>query len=310
MDAMRWRIAGPAVIGVASGLFCWFLLNHFHQGAADFNWAYDASHSLLEGKDPYARTEPGAIPYPLPAALVALPFAGLSRELAGALFFGISSGLLALGLARENPQRLFIFFAYPYWAALLTAQWTPLLACVGVFPLACAFSLTKPNIGGPIALAYCSRRGAIATAVFFVASLLWNPRWPLEWIAHLGGYQHFFPLLVIPGPLLIVAVWRYRDRDALLLTLLSLTPQRWFYDSFALWLIPKTRRSILATVALSWVVGIWRWYHPPATMQQVGLWTVLGFYFPMLALVLIRARRESSAAPDEPLPSNLQKEIH
>jgi hypothetical protein len=38
--------------------------------------------------------------------------------------------------------------------------------------------------------------------------------------------------------------------------LLCILPQRWFYDSFLLWLIPKTRRSILATVACSWMVGL------------------------------------------------------
>ncbi|HWZ81810.1 MAG TPA: hypothetical protein VNW47_04260 [Terriglobales bacterium] len=268
-------------------------MKRFHLGAGDFNWAYDAAHRLLAGEDPYAYTPRGAIPYPLPAALVAMPFALLSRELAGAMFFGASSGLLAFGLVRENPQRLLIFLAYPYWAALLTAQWTPLLMCAGLFPLACVFSLTKPNIGGPIALTHITRKGVIASAALLLASLLWVPRWPLEWISQLGGYEHFFPLLIVPGPLLVLALWRYRDRDALLLALLSVTPQRWFYDSFALWLIPRTRRSILATVACSWLVGIWRWYHTPSMMRQVGLWSVLGFYVPMLVLVLIRARLDS-----------------
>jgi hypothetical protein len=69
-------------------------------------------------------------------------------------------------------------------------------------------------------------------------------------------------------------------------------PQRWFYDSFILWLIPKTRRSIVATVACSWGVGLWRSYHMPHTMQQVGVWCVLGFYVPMLIVVMIRARSD------------------
>lgn len=294
MDSTRWRIAVSAAIGLASGVCCWLLMKRFHLGAADFNWAYDTVRYLLAGENPYAHTRPGAIPYPLPAALVALPFAGFSRELAGAMFFGGSSGLLALGLVRQNPQRLLIFLAFPYWAALVTAQWTPLLMCAGLFPLACAFGLVKPNIGGPISLTHLSRRGVMASVLLLLASLLWMPRWPLEWIAQLGGYEHFFPLLVVPGVILIAALWRYRDRDALLLVLLSVTPQRWFYDSFALWLIPKTRRSILATVACSWVVGIWRWYHIPQTIHQVGLWSVLGFYLPMLVVVLIRARKDQS----------------
>ncbi|HEY1400875.1 MAG TPA: hypothetical protein VF953_04745, partial [Terriglobales bacterium] len=90
-------------------------------------------------------------------------------------------------------------------------------------------------------------------------------------------------------------LWRWRDRDALLLFLCCIMPQRWFYDSFLLWLIPKTRRSILATVACSWVAGLWRWYHIPHTMHQVGLWCVLGFYVPMLIVVLLRPRHDPSA---------------
>jgi len=63
-----------------------------------------------------------------------------------------------------------------------------------------------------------------------------------------------------------------------------------------LWLIPKSRRGILATVACSWVVGIWRWYRIPQTMQQVGLWCVLGFYIPMLVVVLLRPPSRNSRA--------------
>jgi hypothetical protein len=290
-------LAIAGAIAVASSVLCWVILHHFRLGAADFNWSYDAARLLLTGVNPYAHTANGAIPYPLPAALIALPFAAFSRELAGALFFGTGSGLLAWGLVRQSPERLLIFLAYPYWAALLTAQWTPLLMCAGLFPAACAFSLAKPNIGGAIALTNLSRKGVIASAVLLLSSLLWMPRWPLDWIPALRGYQHFFPLLVIPGPLLLVALWRYRSRDAWLLTVLALTPQRWFYDSFALWLIPKTRRHILATVACSWVVGIWRWYHMPTSMHEVALWSVLGFYLPMLGVVLARSGDDSGKTP-------------
>jgi hypothetical protein len=229
--------------------------------------------------------------------MVALPLAGLPPEIAGALFFGISSALLAFGLCRQSPQRLLIFLAYPYWAALLTAQWTPLLMCAGVFPIACALSVLKPNMGGPIALTHLSRKGVLAGAALLLVSLLWMPSWPLEWIRQLRGYQSFVPLLIVPGPLLVLALWRYRDRDALLLFLLSAMPQRWFYDPFTLWLIPKTRRHILATVACSWVVGLWRWYHIPRSMHEVGLWIVLGVYLPMLGVVLLRPRDDQAKPP-------------
>lgn len=274
-----------------SGALCWGFLRHFRLGGADFTWAHRAAQALLSGENPYANTPPGTVPYPLPAALLALPFVPFPPELAAALFFGISSGLLALGLIRNNPERLLIFLAYPYWAALITAQWTPLLMCTAFFPVAYALLLAKPQIGAPIALTHISRTGLLAGAALLLASFACRPRWPLEWITQLNSYQFFVPLLILPGPLLVLALWRWRDRDAWLLFVCSVVPQRWFYDSFLLWLIPKKRRHIVATVACSWVVGIWRDYHMPTSFRQVGLWCVLGFYLPMLAVVLHRAPR-------------------
>ncbi|MFY9644806.1 MAG: hypothetical protein WAK29_06475 [Terriglobales bacterium] len=279
-----------ATIAVASGGLCWVFLNHFQLGGADFNWAHHAARTVLSGGDPYANTPSGIIPYPLPAALAAMPLAPLPAEIAAAVFFGMSSGLLALGLIRKDPVRLLIFLAYPYWTALMTAQWTPLIMCTAFFPLALMFCVVKPQIGAPVALTNLSRIGMAASCLLLLASLLLRPRWPLEWAGQLSGYQHFVPLLIVPGPLLALALWRWRDRDARLLILCCILPQRWFYDSFLLWLIPKTRRSILFSVACSWVVGIWRWHHMPHSMHQVGRWMVLGFYLPMLATVLQRPR--------------------
>jgi hypothetical protein len=297
---MRWRIAVCAAIGLASGFFCWFLLTHFHQDAGDFRWAIYAAQRLLSGANPY---DTPLEQYPLTAALFAVPFIRMPPEVAAGLFYGIGSALLAFGLTRHGYERLFIFMAYPYWACLITAQWSPIIAASAFFPLLLPVTMGKPQIGLPVFLTYANRRGILACAVFGILSLALMPRWPLLWLGQMGHYQHFVPLLVLPGPVLLLALLLYRDRDAALLILSAVAPQRWFYDSFTLWLIPKTRRSILFTVACSWVVGIWRWYHTPRTMAQVGLWSVLGFYVPMLVVILIRART-SSAGPYQPtMPS-------
>jgi hypothetical protein len=117
-------------------------------------------------------------------------------------------------------------------------------------------------------------------------SLIVMPRWPLLWLAQIRHYDHFIPLLVLPGPLLAAALLRYRDRDALFLTMMALMPQRWFYDTLVLWLIPKSRKQILVTVGLSWGAGIWRWYHVVHSWTEVGRWTVIFIYLPMLGVVL------------------------
>jgi len=291
--ALPWRLAVSALIGIASGLFCWFLMRHFHQDAADLRWAIHAAQRVLAHQNPY---DTPLEQYPLTAAVFALPFVRLPPEVAAGLFYGISSALLALGLTRHGYERLFVFLAYPYWAGILTVQWSTIIAASAFFPLLLPVTLAKPQVGLPVFLSYLNRRGFLACIAIAILSLALLPTWPLLWLGQLGHYQHFFPLLILPGPLLLLALFRYRDRDTILLLLSALMPQRWFFDSFILWLIPKSRRAILATVFFSWMVGIWRWYHVPLTMQQVGRWTVLGFYLPMLIVILTRPRPDQTAA--------------
>ncbi len=292
---MRWRIAVSAAIGFASGTFCWFLMKHFHQDAADFRWALHLADRLLARQNPY---DTPLEQYPLTAGLFALPFLRLPLELAAGIFWGISSALLAFGLTCHGYTRLLIFLAYPYWAGILAVQWSPIIAGSAFFPLLLPLTMAKPQVGLPVFLTRLSRRGLVACAVVGLVSLAVMPSWPLLWWKQAGHYEHFFPLLVLPGPLLLLALLRYRDRDALLLLSSALMPQRWFFDSFILWLIPRSRREILWTVLFSWGAGIWRWYHIPHSFTQVGRWTVIWLYLPMLAVVLWRgAPRETQVAP-------------
>ena len=282
---MRWRIAVSAAIGVATGASCWFLMKRFHQDAADFRWALHLAQRLLARQNPY---DTPYEQYPLTAGLLALPFVRLQPELAAGLFWGISSSLLAFGLTRHGYTRLLIFFAYPYWAGILTVQWSPLIAASAFFPLLLPATLAKPQVGLPVFLTRLSRRGLLACAVLVLASFAAMPTWALLWLRQLGNYEHFFPILVLPGPLLLLALLRYRDRDAQFLFLSALMPQRWFFDTFILWLIPQSRREIIWTVFFSWGAGIWRWYHTPRSFTEVGVCTVLLIYLPMLAVVLLR----------------------
>lgn len=289
---MRWRFAVSAAIGFASGAFCWFLMNHLHQDAADFHWALHLVDRLLARQSPY---DTPLEQYPLTAALFALPFVRLQPELAAALFWGISSFLLAFGLTRHGYTRLLIFLAYPYWAGILTVQWSPIIAASGLLPLLLPATMAKPQVGLPVFLTHLSRRGLLACLAVGLLSLAVMPRWPLLWLRQAKNYQHFIPMLVLPGALLILALLRYRHRDANLLFLSSIMPQRWFFDSFILWLIPQTRREIIWTVFFSWGAGIWRWYHTPTSFTEVGRFTVIFLYLPMLVVVLLRREQPTSS---------------
>jgi hypothetical protein len=284
---MRRRIKVSAIVGLASGIFCWFLMKHLHQDAADFRWALHLAQRLLARQNPY---DTPLEQYPLPAALFALPFVRLQPETAAALFYGLSSAALAFGLTRHSYRGLMIFLAYPYWAGMLAVQWSPVIAASAFFPVLLPLTMAKPQIGLPVFLTHASRRGVALSVIVGALTLAIMPKWPLIWMGQLGHYEHFIPLLVLPGPLLLLALFRYRDRDAILLLLAACMPQRWFFDAFILWLIPKSRREIVWTVFFSWGAGLWRWYHVPRSFAEVGEWAVVFLYLPMLAVVLCRKK--------------------
>lgn len=284
---MRTRIVIAVTIGIAAGILSWLFLSRFDQGAGDFGWAIRAARHLCHGQNPY---DTPLEQYPVTAAVFALPFITTPAAFAGAAFYGISSALLALGLMRNGYHRLLVFLAYPYWAGMIAVQWSPLIMAAALFPLLLPVTMAKPQIGLPIAINYFTRRGAVACVVVLLLTIVLVPRWPVWWIRQFGNYQHFTPILVFPGLFILSALIRWRDPDARFLLLSSLVPQRWFFDSFILWLIPRTRRELIWTVLLSWVPGIWRWYFIPPSFAQVGRWAVIFFYLPMLAVIFFRQR--------------------
>lgn len=286
MPSVRWRLAVSALIGAASGAFCFFLMKRTHLLAGDFIWAIHLAQQRLAGRNPY--DEPLQL-YPFTAALFGFPFVRVAPEVGAGAFYGLSSALLAFGLTRDGYHRLLVFLAYPYWIGMLFVQWTPLIAASAFFPLLLPATMAKPQIGIPIFVSRFSLRGFCACVFVAAASLVALPRWPMLWMGEFRNYPHFYPILVIPGPILLLALLRYRDRDAVLLLVSACMPQRWFYDTFTLWLIPKTRREILIAVMLSWPCAIWRWYHVPHTATEVGRWTVVFVYLPMLAILLLRS---------------------
>jgi hypothetical protein len=295
MPGIRGRIAISALIGAGTGAFCFLVVSRLHQGAGDFRWAIHLAQRFLAGQNPYDTPDEQ---YPFTAALFGLPFVRLRLETAAAIFYGLSSALLAFGLTRTGYHRLLVFLAYPYWIGLLTVQWSTVITASAFFPLLMPVAMAKPQIGLPVFLTHFNRRSFWACVAVGLLSLILMPRWPYLWVGQMGYYQHFFAILVLPGPLVLLALLRYRDRDAWLLLLTSLMPQRWFFDAFVLWLIPKSRREIVWTVFFSWGAGVWRWYHIPHSFTQVGRWIVIFIYLPMLAVVLLRRRHDEIPSED------------
>jgi hypothetical protein len=296
---MKARLAGGAtlvfLLGLLSGLITYMSLTLFQLGGGDFGWSLRAARDLLAGRDVYGYPPgPLAIPYPLPAGFVGLLFAWLPAEIAAALFSGASTALLAWLMQTTGQHwRLSMFVSWPFIYGLLFAQWPPLIASMFFTPLALPLLLVKPQIALPLALTRMpSRIGLALTALTLLISLALYPRWPFVWLAQITAYQGTRPpLLVLPlGPLLLLALLRYRSRSAWLLLLCALMPQRMVYDQFIVLLVADSRRALLVLVVCSWLSAValftfGGWLAVPGGWQ---LWVLLASYLPALGVVLLQ----------------------
>jgi hypothetical protein len=283
-------------IGIVAGSLCYDLLKATKSNG-DFWLSLNVARHVIEGSDPYSRpAAPDDVPYPLTAALLAMPFSFLPDPLPSGIFMGLSCALLAwLILASTKCWRLLMFLSWPFAYALLFVQWTPLMTCMWFLPVLMPLLLVKPQIALPMLLtAKPDLRGIAATVLLGVISLLVLPEWPLVWLQRTAGYQGTLPpLFVLPlGPLLALALLRWRKRVAWLLFLMALMPQRVVYDQLCLLLVASNWRELVFLISFSWIslpalLYFGGWTSLPGGWQ---IWIVATLYIPAL-LVLLRSRK-------------------
>lgn len=285
------------LIGIVAGLACWQYQVAFGRGAGDFSWPLCGLRALLNGQDPYqvcvVHLSSGGIgpTNPLTTVLALLPFVWLADEIVAGIIIGLSSGLLAWLLCRNGALwRLLLFSAAPFWWCVQTAQWPVLLLCVALLPQLYPLVIVKPQMGLPIALMHMSWRRVIITSMIVALTLVIDPDWPMQWLHQVAVYDGFVPLLVLPGPLLLLALLRWREERARWLLLYSLMPQRVYYDQIMLFLIPRTQRQMLLLVIVSWLV-YFGWFFIPSG----GLLWFIALYLVCLLMVLVR---ENQACTD------------
>ncbi len=100
------------------------------------------------------------------------------------------------------------------------------------------------------------RRWALAATAFGAASFVLMPNWVIHWFGQAKPYGGFVPLLVMPGPLLLLALAKWRPEPARWLLLLRVMPQRVGYDQLMLRVISRTAaQTLVLTVSsgLMWV---------------------------------------------------------
>ncbi len=316
-DAARACAVGAAGAVVSLGI-AWLRL-----GPTDLAQVLFAARALLRGLDPYPLVGPGRVfdwqyplYYPAPAALVLTPIAFLPTALAQALFAGVSVGLLAFGLLRTSGRtRLPLLLAAPVILSVKFGQWGPLLTAAFLLPSLAWVWAAKPNFAIPFLLARPNRR---SIAVFVAGGLVLGlvalaiaPAWPLEWWRAARSASYMRPPVLAPwvGPLILFALWRWRDPDARLLLAAACIPQTiWLYNAVPVLLVARTSEESWRLVAWSWAAALVQTqaiYGLPGvalaydggTIAQAAL-----FYLPAVWLVL---RRDwSPIAAGSPAPGD------
>lgn len=280
------------------------MASHPQHLAKDFSYPWRAARVLLDGHDPYQVIQAvGAYPfnaglfYPLPAALVAMPFAPLRPEIAGALFVGLSSALLAWAMLRDCAFRLPLFFSAPFVQAAILGQWSPIITAAALMPTLQFLAAAKPTIGMAAWLYRPSWRGIIGGLALAGLAFLVLPGWLGEWREVTAGVARYRgPATTLLGAFLWLGLLRWRRREGRLFMALALVPQLpVFYDQLLLWLIPSTLRRAVLFSAVSWV-GYLAWYphHASSAQNEIAFpWLVFTVYAPALVLLLLLPPREA-----------------
>jgi hypothetical protein len=309
------RIVISAVVAVTffALTLLWLGANDARRGAGDFMYPWLAARALIDGREPYAAV-PVAAPfggqflYPLPAALIASPFALMPPTIAGAAFVGLGFGWLTYVLLASGRWRLLALTAGPALFAVLAVQWSPLLTAAALSGPALALVIAKPTVGLALAAAVipgAPRPGRLillasaVAAVLLVIAFVLQPDWPVHWLnavrrdPRLNQYQA--PILTLYGAPSVLALLRWRRPEGRLLFMLSCVRQNGFlYDQLPLLLIPASAIQALilsGTSHLSHLVALW---NPPADASVLALnarqfpFTVAAMYIPCVVMVLLR----------------------
>jgi hypothetical protein len=298
------RLACAAVLGMLTAAYADLFWSHPRQDPSDFAQPWAAARMLAHGENAYELIGPGRrfehqwpLVYPATAAVVAMPFAWAPPRLADALFIGCGAALLAWALTRHtlaNPQ-LWVFASFPMMVSAQTVQWSPWLTAAAVMPWLGFLWAAKPSIGLAMLAAYPSRVAIAGAAAFVLLTVAIWPWWITAWVAALPSITHMSaPVTRWGGPLILLALIKWRRSDARLLAALACVPQTpVLYEVVPLFLLVRTFREATLLIVLTGIVGksvgaIGAGMNYQTWMATNGLWMVWLVYLPCTAMVLCR----------------------
>jgi hypothetical protein len=307
------RIAFAVCVGLTAALLAWTVgVSRPHEPvyASDLFQVWASARAWLQHQDPYLAVGPGRLfesrfpqMYPMTAIVTVLPLAVLPMLWADALFVGLGFGLLTWAITAERlvPPAAVGLVSLAALMALQTSQWSLLLTAAALIPGLGWLLIAKPTIGLALFVAFPRWKTAIGCAVLFVlATLLW-PAWIVEWRTALTSVPHVVaPITRRAGPLVLLALLRWRRADARLLLALACVPHTTApYETIPLFLIPETWLQAWSLWALALIAYFAQWMSGPYASQSAywasgAEWIVALMYLPCVVMILLRPNVSTS----------------
>lgn len=298
------RTAALAAFGIATFATLLIVAEHVNlpQAHSDFSVLWTAGKIILAGGNPYSVIGP-AIGYeyefhhPLTTAVAFIPLTLLPEKFADVLFVFCSTFLFGFAALRDDWNRIWLFFSSAFVICARAGQLAILIASVYYLPRAGFLLPLKPTIGASLLLSRRTIASAAVTGLVLLSiSLIINPDWILQWWRTTGNsWEYTAPIRRTGGFVLVLALLRWRTKEARFLFLLSLIPQvsSW-YEAVLPMLVGRTKREhqVLSFVSslgylllIVLLLGVPERQVPTA---QIGRLMVAFCYLPALIVILRR----------------------
>ena len=310
----RVRLVFAILVGVASALYVLLFARANPDFVSDFDQVWAGARALWHGQNPYIVVGPGRafhwhwpLYYPLPALVLTAPLGLIAVVPARMVFAGVSAALLAFAITRDGFARWPLFISIAFMVNVELVQWSNLLAAAMLLPALGGIAVAKPNIGLAVG-AHADRVSSIrwlaaGSAILIASSFAVFPGWLGYWIENARSAPHVTPLLLRPGgPLLLVALVRWRRPEARLLVALACTPLTpTFYDPVLLYLVTRSFREALTLTVCTFVLFFIVAFNSPLPtaaawgdlVATASIWVI---YLPCLGMVLLRPNEAPAPA--------------
>ena len=307
------RIALTLAATLSAALLAWLVWSRPQAQPSDLAQVWAGTRALLHRQNPYEAVGPGRafewpfpLLYPVTAMVTLFPLAALPLRWVDPIFVGLGFGLFtwAVTTRRVLTPALVALVSLPALMTLQTSQWSLLLTGAALVPAAGFLLIAKPTIGLALFAAFPRWKTAIGCSVLLVLSMVVWPGWIAEWRATFASAPHVVaPITRRGGPLVLLALLRWKRADARLLLALACVPQTTaLYETIPLFLIPQTWLQAWGLWTLAVLAYVAQWAMGPylsqvAYWESGARWIVLMMYLPCLAVVLSRPNVRSGPDP-------------